>query len=360
MNHRILFISAVVIPLLVACSNSSGNSFAIRDFSQSLQPYLRKAVEQGIVGYDSNTKFIERNATDKELEKLSQSEHPVLRAVALREMLERPGFDHFHLIMNHLSDTAIVAVNEGEWGIVHHRVSDEMLHNGKWTDTAALNTTIREIILHHSYLNSAFDKIGHVELNETYYPIIKKMLNRERNFYDQFEHYEKALYVLASYKKPEDIPFIKQMLSDNILWLSFHSFSLMRDYPDDSYLDIYEKYSRRIFYRNICKGFYFDSEIFFNSVASYQNERSAKILSFILNRKPFMPCINESRDIKRNLVLAIWNNPCKAYSKIRNQIRQDAKKYIVEIRKSEAMELSIEIDNTFFKKDTSPEPVRWW
>ena len=73
-----------------------------------------------------------------------------------------------------------------------------------------------------------------------------------------------------------------------------------------------------------------------------------------------MPCINESGDIKRNLVLAIWNNQCKAYSKIRNQIMQDAKKYIEEIRKSEAMELSIELDSTFFKKDTSPEPVSWW
>lgn len=102
MNHRVLFISAVVIPLLVTCTRNSGNSYAIRDFSKSLQPYLRKVVEQDIVGYDSNTKFIERNATDKELEKLSRSEHPVLRAVALREMLERPGFDHFHLIMNHL------------------------------------------------------------------------------------------------------------------------------------------------------------------------------------------------------------------------------------------------------------------
>ena len=200
-NTWLSFITAAIACIFTACTETQSRSYAIRDFSESLQPYLRKIVDKGIVGYDSNTKFIERNATDIELEKLSRSEHPVLRAIALREMMERPGFDHFQVIMNNLSDTATVAVEEGEWGIRHYRVSDDMLHHGKWKDSAAYKTTIQKIISEHHYLTSAFDKIGHIKLNETHYPIVKKMLNRKRNFYDHFEHYEKALYILASYKK---------------------------------------------------------------------------------------------------------------------------------------------------------------
>lgn len=75
------------------------------------------AVSTGIVGYDSASTFIQKHATNEELTLLGRSEHPILRTVALREMLSRTGFDHFGVIMNHLNDTATVAIDAGEWGI---------------------------------------------------------------------------------------------------------------------------------------------------------------------------------------------------------------------------------------------------
>jgi hypothetical protein len=165
-----------------SCKRDGQNSFAIRDFNETLQPYLVKIVSQGIVNYDTATRFIKQHATDKELKQLSNSEHPVLRALAFREMLDRPTFDHFDLMMNNLDDTAIVATDAGEWGIRYLRVSDDMLQNGKWKDTLARLETIKEIVLKHNFLSSAYGRLSDLEPEEVYYPHIKQMAQRERNY----------------------------------------------------------------------------------------------------------------------------------------------------------------------------------
>src|SRR5215467_2999665 len=109
--------SFIVILILVGamgCKRTTKFSYAINDFRESLQPYLEQVVSNGIVEYDTATRFIQVHATDKELIQLSHSEHPVLRAIAFRTMLDRPSFDHFSLIMNNLDDTAIVPITDGE------------------------------------------------------------------------------------------------------------------------------------------------------------------------------------------------------------------------------------------------------
>jgi hypothetical protein len=224
-----------------SCKRDGQNSFAIRDFNETLQPYLVKIVSQEIVNYDTATRFIKQHATDKELKQLSNSEHPVLRALAFREMLDRPTFDHFDLMMNNLDDTAIVATDAGEWGIRYLRVSDDMLQNGKWKDTLARLETIKEIVLKHNFLSSAYGRLSDLEPEEVYYPHIKQMAQRERNLFDDFEQTEDALYALAAYKKIEDIPIIKNLLLNNISRISGTSFCLMQSYPNETYLDIYEK-----------------------------------------------------------------------------------------------------------------------
>ena len=134
MNKFTLFI-LVVIMIATGYNRTNKYSYAIRDFKKTLQPYLTEVVSKGIVGYDTTTYYINLNATDKELRQLSRCEHPVLRAVALRGMLSRPSFNHYEVVMNNLDDTAMVAVDWGEWGLKYFRVSDDMLHESKWKDT---------------------------------------------------------------------------------------------------------------------------------------------------------------------------------------------------------------------------------
>ncbi len=82
----------------------------LRIFRKSLQPYLFKIVSRGVVmHYDS---ALRNMATYKELNELSQSEHPVLRASAFREILFRDSSDNFTILMNHLDDTADVATDQ--------------------------------------------------------------------------------------------------------------------------------------------------------------------------------------------------------------------------------------------------------
>jgi hypothetical protein len=140
----------------------------------------------------------------------------------------------------------------------------------------------------------------------------------------------------------------------------------MQDYPNETYLDIYEDHFPRRFYRVVCRDQNFRfAESFIKSIAVYRNERSEKILSYILNRKPFMSCPIDTGYIKEELVHAIWNNPCDAYIKIRKQVEGLEKRY-AEYKKNEIelppleIDSTLTIDSTLLPKDTSGEPVRWW
>lgn len=343
------------------CKSETKNSYAIKDFSTTLQPYLTRIVSEGIVSYDSSTRYIQKHTTDSELKQLSQSEHPVLRAIAFREMMERPTFDHYNLTMNNLDDTAVVAVDCGEWGIKYYRVSDDMLHNGKWRDSLAKQKTIEEIVLRHNSLSAAYYKLQDLPKKEAYYITIKQMVLRERDWYDDFAQKEDAMYALSLYKRPEDIPILKELVMDNLSRISGTSFGFMGDYPNETYLEIFEKYYPRRFYKGICTNYgSVDLAIsFIETLAKYKNEKSAKILDAIFNRKPFIPCSADTGSLRNRLVCAIWNNPCAAYSKLRQQAEGYINKYKEEAEKHKLDDLYLEPDNIIFRKDTSSEPIGW-
>jgi hypothetical protein len=249
--------------------------YAIKDFDLSLQPCIKNIVSTGIVGYDSSTKFLTMHATDDDLRKLSKSEHPVLRAVPLREMLNRKTFDHFAVIMDHLDDTAILGTDAGEWGIRYLRVSDDCVQNGRWKDSTSKDQTVKALITKHNYLHSAYRSLSYVQPLSEYYPYIKQMALREPYSDDdlfpvQFEDREYALYALAKYKKTEDIPIIQGLLKTNSWKIGELSFKLMEDYSNTAYLDVYEKYYPRQYYLKICRDQTIDNAVYFiRSLATY-------------------------------------------------------------------------------------------
>ncbi len=206
----------VLLPTLIvlfsSCKNEHRNIYAIKDFRKSLQPFLIKIVSKGIVRYYDSSQI--KTITDNELMNLCESEHPVLRATALREMLERNTLDHFDIVMNHLDDTAIVATNGGEFGIWYRTVSDDLIQEAKWETPEAKNKTIDQVITKHNYLRSAYTILLQLDPQEKYYPYIKNMATRSRRLSDDgyelaFDDIEYALYGLAKFQKPDDVKIIK-------------------------------------------------------------------------------------------------------------------------------------------------------
>jgi hypothetical protein len=353
-----LTIACVVLALLVcSCKENSKYGYAIKDFNQSFQPYLTNIVSKGVVmAHDS---ALQQLATNEELINLAQSEHPVLRASAFTEMLRRNSFNHFEIIMNHLDDTAIVATDEGEWGILHKTVSDELIEVATWKDSSDRNKTIEQVITKHNYLRSAYTILSKIKPQEKYYSFIKEMAIRERKSITGYDKpwtgdLELALYALASFKKVEDIKTIKNLLLGNAWNMHAHSFKVLKEFPDTAYLDVFEKYYKDFFYSNV----YVDRSVenaidFIEALTTYKNERSVKILGAILAKNPIVDFSADTAWLKNRLVDAIWNNPCKAYVKLRRQIEPI-------IKENEKHTIALPADeNVSFKIDNRLEKIGW-
>ena len=202
---KLILLVLILTANFVSCKTDVRFKYAIRDFKISLQTSLTHIVSKGIVDNDTSVNFLRTHATNQELLNLCQSEHPLLRAVAFRLLLERPDIDHFHLLMNHLDDTSTIAKDAGEWGIKYSTVSDDIIGHSNWKDVQEKNKTIYKVIFEHSYLKSAYNILYKLEPEDKYYKYIKKMAQEDRDFND----IEYALFGLAKYKKPEDIEIIK-------------------------------------------------------------------------------------------------------------------------------------------------------
>lgn len=320
-----------------------------------LQPFLTYKVSKAFVGFDDDS--LSNMMTDKELTQLSQCEHPVLRAIAFREMLERRSFDHFRVIMEHLDDTAIVTTNEGEWGFGYHTIADDIINNARWKTNEDKNKTIDAVLTKHNYLRSAYTILLTYEPQEKHYAYIEEMAFRQNGSVGNFNVYrtdkELALYGLAKFKRKEDVPVIKEFLLNRVHTLCDVSWNLMRQYPNNEYLEVFEAYYPRSFYRTICRErSTTEADYFIRSLAAYKNERSARILDSILNKKPFINCAADTSYLKMVVRDAIWYNPCPAYVKLRAQ---------VEARVKEDLKNAMEIEPAppFESTDSSAEKIRW-
>ncbi|MGN6440175.1 MAG: hypothetical protein ACTHMM_26845 [Agriterribacter sp.] len=327
MNKLFQMMLSAVIIFPLGCNQQGNSIYAIRDFKKTLQPHLIEVVSKGIVTYDS---CISNVMTDKEIVQLSRCEHPVLRAMAFREMLDRNSFNHFDIVMNNLTDTAIVATDAGEFGIWYRRISDDILQKALWKTEEAKNKTIEKVLTKHNYLRAAYLILLQIEPQEKYYTFIKEMATRPRRLsyegYElEFDDIELALFGLARFKKPEDIVVIRQKLLDNVSQLSEVSFRLMREYPDAAYFDVLQDYHRWRFYRFSGEGRHgftgnddnrAGAMDFIEALVRQQSEKSARLLDTILQRMPAITCVSGKDFIEDQMVMEIWEHPNPAYEKL--------------------------------------------
>jgi hypothetical protein len=147
----------------------------------------------------------------------------------------------------------------------------------------------------------------------------------------------------------------------NIWKLSNVSFRLMKDFPDTVYLDVFQKYHRRQFYRfsgNRRDGFSgftpdrADPEDFIRALAVQQNSRSALLLDTLLNCLPLQTCMPDKENIIDEVIMEIWEHPCPAYAGLRDKIKAKAEEIL-------KWRISIPMDRDNVPTDTTKENIRW-
>ena len=360
---------SLVISLLIlsccSCNNNNKYPYAIKDFRGGIQPNLFKMVGKGYVMGGNNPLL--QKVRDRELLQLSICDQPILRATALREILKRNSFNHFDILMAHLDDTALVAVDMGEFGIDFRTVSDDLLQEARWKTQAAKNKTIDEVIMKHNYLRAAYLALLHLEPQEKYYSFIKDMATRPRRLDPEegyelgFDDIEYALYGLAKFRKKEDVPIIKATLMKHYYRLGRISFRLIKEYPDTAYFDILQTYHRRRFYRfsgDNKDGFTGNddnrarSKDFIEAVISQETTKSADILDTVMQRLPSIKCVPNMDYLQDEIILSIWADTSSIYSNIKNKIRSRAE-YLI------SREIEFPVDRINEPIDSTKETIYW-
>jgi len=346
---RIYFFSLLTC-LTLSCVRREIKPPAIRDFRSSLQTGLIAVITEGHVGYGNNDVF--ENVTDYELIQLSGCEHPILRAHALSEMTHRPSFDHMKVILEHLDDTAKVLVDHGEWGLELRTVSDNMIENARWKTSQDRQKIIDEILRRHNTLRSAYTCLRHVDTPEKYYSYLKEMVTRERSFLEL----EEALYALAKCKRAEDISLIKDIMLRNTSYMTSQSFDLMQEFPDTAYIEVLQKYARRM-NRLICENHSSSGAVdFIKTLGAYRNDSSASLLKTLFLRTPLAHCNVDTISLRHALVDAIHDNPCPAYAGLQELTKPYWRP------PPQTFEIPpLPVDSTMVsEKKDEPEPVGWW
>jgi hypothetical protein len=364
----LLFIFLPVV--LWSCKMNDKEQYAIKDFSPSLQPHLKNMVSRGIVYNHSNT--LRNMATDKDLIHLVQSEHAILRAEALTEMLDRKSFRQFDLIMSHLDDTALIQVYMGEFGIFQRTVSDNMLLDGDivWDSQVQKDSVIEKVLLKHNFLSSAYYILRNIKPQEKYYAAIRTMATRpiDLSVYEietRFDLIEHALFGLAEFKKPQDIPLIKKQMLNHRWQLSYVSFNLMENFPDTAYFEVLKAYYRRDFFRSTGHsrdGFSgtvidrADPKDFIKALVIQKTDSSASLLDALLTRLPSENCMPNNKYITDQVIREVWEYPCIAYEGLRKKIRTRAEAML----KKEQSGIIPYDPNYDLAVDTTKRVIRGW
>ena len=317
---------------LSSCIEKSKPPYAIKDFSQALQPYLKEMARTPIViDYGNPVDVCDSIISKKELVMLASCEIPVLRAEALLIMVNRENEDYSDIIMSHLSDTAIITVEGGEFGYSFRKIADLLLEKYKWKTEKERNKVFEEVITNHNYLSLAYKVVLDIGPDEKYYNIIREMAQRKRRYHYELDY---ALLSLARFKKKEDVPLIKNKMMENALFLDNLSFWLIKEFPDDSYWEVVRRYAERYYMSSsplFNDKYYENSEEFVHFLASCKNDSAANILNYLIGEadKKYHLYDEDAEKAKYTLYYAIWNNKCPAYAGIIPKIRS----YIIEKEK---------------------------
>ena len=262
-----LILPALVFVMTACTRYQSKYTYSISDFKPELRKNLEAIVQSGgMCNDDGSDKFytLLENVSDADLEKLTLSEHPLLRAASfavicsrndprrnktsieypsdrIRDAEQRANSDKIDkILLSHLDDTAIITHCLGEWGNQYTYVSDFYLQRSMWKTRIQKGWLADEVLRNHNYLHHALRFLETVPKDsDKYYDAIKQIVNRN-NFFSYYQGF-RALTILSAYKKPDDVPLIAERLSRAWGHQDEGAFDLIRKNPDTAYFKIVEK-----------------------------------------------------------------------------------------------------------------------
>ena len=329
LKPAVIFLLAIMLVVLSCQQKSQSSSYSVKDFRPSLQPFLLEAIARGLVkSYDP---AILATITDDELAQLARTEHPILRAMAFKEQMERSNYLNLELLTDHLDDTAWVAIDEGEFGLGFRKLADHLLQRAYYFfEQKEDQEKIRDLLLtKHDNLSYTYYMLTGMTLEEKYYEVIKKMAVRWRGAFEGyetgFEDTERAIYALARFQKPADIPIIRKRLLDNVWDLSDVSFRLMTEFPDTSYFQVLQQYHQHVFYRfsgirpHGFTGVRADKaapEDFFDALVAQKSQQSARLIDTLFTRLADDPCFPDQEGVVDHLWERVSESVCPAYREL--------------------------------------------
>jgi hypothetical protein len=346
--YKILSLLLALVVIVSSCKQQQKYPYAIGDFPEKYQSQLVEIVSRTVA---TQPDYVRTKFTTQELEKLSKSEHPVLRAWGLRTLLSVKKVNAVDLIISHIDDTAIISVDHGEFGEWDETVTDDLIFHAEFTSKAERDSLARIVIFHHNKLKAAYMIVELIEMKEEYYARIKEMTMRKNL---PFDYLRMALFGLARYQKKEDIDFITKTLMANCWQLSYDLFDLMDKFPQPEYLDVLDKYvSDHLRYEFRTNGTSNLSKVI-SVITAYKTKESAIIIARLVNDIPSFSCFLDEERWTARIAEALWKNRCPAYAALLSK----TKKYWIGLEETKTKSF-VEAKHSVPKQRQEEGPCRW-
>lgn len=337
----------VLVIILSGCNNyKTKYPYSINDFRPELRNDLEKIVIAGIANpyetSEEDEKFNKKCSVD-DLRKLMQCEHPLIRARAFSQLVKKDSANIENILLASLDDTAIIAVDRGEWGTPMMYCADYYLSeaNKKIEWGGILDTLVTK----YPNLQTTFTRLTNTDsMPEKYYDAVKNMalnyfVHHKGPFYIDNGNKTRSdiLFALSKYKRKDDINFIK----DHLRYSQLYFWELVQNNPDSAYLSVLkEEYFEPLkrakqrgpenlqlaFWGRHNRAAYFED--FLITLAKYKNQESAEMFSTILNERLF-PAQDRILDNKFECLLYDVLKPayCEEYKNLIEFLKPFAEDY---------------------------------
>ena len=377
---QILIKSVVLIILLAGCKTyQTKYPYSLSDFDPKLRTHLEKIIKNGgLCDYDYSYEqdlpdyydYLTKETSAKDLYRLINCEHPVLRAYAFNCLVEREDTAINHILLDHLDDTAIITRCMGEFGEDYIYVSDYFISQSNRNSKILKEHLANKVITNHTYLSYAYFFVADLETpEEKYYSIIKQMA-KEPGGIRATERETIAIRALSKYNKVEDIPFIAEKLSPNWTLSEYNQdscFSIIAHNPDTAYFKIIERYYRMIArpqgreeLQNTFVSHYFKLESkygsFIDALISFKNKKSSAITDTILQRKLYPFYFSRGEDYRYLIYSLLKKNECPEYKKLIAVLQPEAIAIEKKRAKYQLYPMEVTLDSSFSDKHNP----RYW
>ena len=317
MKFEIFFIALLI---LSGCSNKEVKicpkiKQMAEDYSQYVDPeYLS----------DEHTYFFLRDSMGtEELRELTNYPNPIVRTYCFTALVERNDSAIFRIILEHLTDTNAIEVRFP--GILlGTTVADEMIDIGLKSLTKQQRDSLRDLIIfEHHYLMATVDILSDLMPLDKYYDIVKKLARQGYNI--------SAYIALATYRRQEDIPLIKNCFNDSNKnhYLIFKSIDV---FPDTAFFPVLLQHFDYLDYKyKITSTSHY---YYIRALAQYQREECLDI--FRSMSKNLYLYYDESKSYRENNKAHIMRALNLYYCPLYEELYKELDNSLLEIDKSNA------------------------